>query len=72
MSQRLSKYITSFDFFDKLLIVLSAASGNTSIASCATVTGAPVVIVNGSITLAFLMSTEILKRLLKTTRNKKT
>ena len=32
MSKRLSKYIPSFDYFDKSLIVLLAASGNISIA----------------------------------------
>ena len=34
ISKRLSKYIASFDYFDKLLIVLSATSGNISIAIC--------------------------------------
>ena len=28
MSKRLSKYITSFDYFDKSLIVLSVTTGN--------------------------------------------
>ena len=42
MSKRLSKYIASFDYFDKFLIVLLAASGSISIASFATVIGAPV------------------------------
>ena len=32
MSKRLSKSIASFDYFDKFLIVLSAASGGISIA----------------------------------------
>ena len=32
MSKRLSKYIASFDYFDKSLIVLSATSGSISIA----------------------------------------
>ena len=40
MSKRLSKYIASFDYFDKsLLIVLSVAIGSISIASFATVIG---------------------------------
>ena len=42
MSKRLSKYIASFDYFDKSLIVLSVTTGNISIASFATVIGAPV------------------------------
>ena len=37
MSKRLSKYIASFDYFDKSVIVLSAATGSISIASFATV-----------------------------------
>ena len=39
MSKRLSKYIASFDYFDKSLIVLSATSGSISIASFAAVIG---------------------------------
>ena len=41
------------------------------IASFATVTGAPVGIASGSFSLAFSVTTEIVKKLLKTTRNKK-
>ena len=37
MSKRLSKYIVLFDYFDKLLIVLSVATGSISLASFATV-----------------------------------
>ena len=71
MSKRLSKYIASFDYFDKSLIVLSVTTGSISIASFAIVTGAPVGIVSASFSLAFSMSTGIIKNLLKTTRNKK-
>ena len=40
MSKRLSKYIASFDYFDKAsLIVLSVPVGSISVASFATVTG---------------------------------
>ena len=35
MSKRLSKYIVSFDYFGKLLIVLSERTGSISIASMA-------------------------------------
>ena len=71
MSKRLSKYHVSFDYFDKSLIVLSVTTGSISIASFATVIGAPVGIVSASFTLAFSISTGIIKKLLKTTRNKK-
>ena len=71
MSKRLSKYIASFDCFDKSLIVLSLTSGSISIASFATVIGASVGMVSASFSLAFSISTGIIKKLLKTTRNKK-
>ena len=71
MSKRLSKYIASFDYFDKSLIVLSVTTDSISIASFATVIGAPVGIVSASFSLTFSISTGIVKKLLKTTRNKK-
>ena len=71
MSKRLSKYTASFDYFDKSLIVLSATSGSISIASFATVIGTPVGIANATFSLAFSLSTGLVKKLLKTTRNKK-
>ena len=67
MSKRLSKYIASFDYFDKSLIVLSATTGSISMASFATVIGAPVGIVSTSFSLAFSIFTGIVKKLLKTT-----
>ena len=71
MSKRLSKYIAFFDYFDKLLIVLSVTTGSISIASFATVIGAPVGTVSTSFSLAFSISTGLIKKLLKTTRNRK-
>ena len=71
MSKRLSKYIAPFDYFDKSLIVLSATSGSISIASFATVIGVPVGIAPASLSLTFSLSTELVKKLLKITRNKK-
>ena len=71
MSKRLSKYIASFDYFDKSLIVLSVTTGSISIASFATVIAAPLGIVSASFGLAFSVSTGIVKKLLKTTRDKK-
>ena len=41
MSKSLSKYIASFDYSDKSLIVLSLTTGSISIASFATVIGVP-------------------------------
>ena len=71
MSKRLSKYIASFDYFDNSLIVLSATSGSISIASFATVIGTPVGIASTRVSLTFSLSTGLVKKLLKTTRNKK-
>ena len=71
MSKRLSKYIASFDYFDKSLVALSVATGSISIASFATVIGAPVGIMSASSSLAFSITTGFIKFLLKTTRNKK-
>ena len=68
---RLSKFIASFDYFDKSLIVLSATSGRISIASFATVIGAPVAIASASFSLAFSMSAVIKKKLLQIVLNKK-
>ena len=53
MRKRLSKYIASFDYFDKLFIVLSVTTSNISIASFVTVIGAPVGMVSASFTLVF-------------------
>ena len=71
MSKRLCKYIPSSYYFDKSLIVLSVTTGSISIASFATVIGATVGIVSASFRLAFSISTGIIKKLLKTTRNKR-
>ena len=71
LSKRLSKYIASFDYLEKSLIVLSVATGRISTASFATVTGAPVRMMSASCSLAFSITTGIVKMVLKTTRNKK-
>ena len=70
MSRRLSKYIIFFDYFYNSLIFLSATTGSISIASFATVTGVPAGMVSASFSLAFSISTGIIKKLLKTTKNK--
>ena len=71
MSKRIWKYIAFFDYFDKSLIILSITTGCISIALFATVIGAPVRIASASFSLTFSISTGIIKKLLKTTRNKK-
>ena len=71
MSKRLSKCIAFFYYFDKSLIVLSVTTSSISIASFATVIGAPVGIIRASFSLGFPISTGLVKKLLKTTRSKK-
>ena len=56
-SKRLSKYIASFDYFDKSLIVLSVTTGSISIVSFVTFIRAPVVIVRAIFSLAFSIFT---------------
>ena len=65
MSKSLNKYIASFDYLDKSLIVLSATSSSISTASFAIVIGAPVRITSGSFSLAFSISTEIMNEIVK-------
>ena len=61
MRKGLIKHIASFDYFDKPLIVLSVTTGCISIASFATVIGAPVGTTSASFRLAFSVSTGIVK-----------
>ena len=70
-SKKLSKYVTTFDYIDKILIVLSATSGGVYIISSASVVGAPVGTPGASFTLIFSLTTGIIKELLSITRNKK-
>ena len=52
-SEKLSKYVTTFDYIDKILIILSATSSGVSIISFTSIIGAPVGIANASLTLIF-------------------
>ena len=69
MTKKLSKYIASFDYFDNSLIVLSVTTGNIFTASFATVIGSSVGIVSANFSLAFSISTGIIKKTVK--NNKK-
>ena len=53
------------------MIVLSVTSGGVSIASLATVIGAPLGITSASFSLAFSLRTGLVQKFLKATRNKK-
>ena len=70
-SKKLSKYVAAFDYIDKILTVLSAATGGVSICSFTSVVGAPVGTASSSFTLIFSLRTGIVKKLLSITRKKK-
>ena len=70
-SKKLNKYVTAFDYIDKILIVLSATSSGACIISSASVVGAPVGIASTSFTLFFSLTTGIIKKLLSITESKK-
>ena len=61
VSKRLSKYIASFNYFDKSLIALSVTAGSILIASCTNVIGAPVGMTSASFSFAFSICTGIVK-----------
>ena len=69
--KKLSKYVTAFDYIDKILIILSATTGGKSIISFTSIVGAPVGIATASFTLIFSLTTGITKNLLSITRNEK-
>ena len=69
--KNLSKYVSTFDYIDKVLIVLNATSGGVSIISFTSIVGAPVGIASPSFTLIFSLTTGMIKKLLSITRNKK-
>ena len=70
-NKKLNKYVTAFDYIDKVLIALSATSGGVSIISFTSIIGAPVGIVSASFTLIFSITTGIVKKLLNITRKQK-
>ena len=69
--KKLNKYVTIFNYIDKILFVLCATSGGVSIISFSTVIGAPAAIASASFTLIFSLATGIVKKLLDITRKKK-
>ena len=69
-SKKLSKYVTIFDYIDKILIVLSISSSGISIISFASTIGVPAGIASACFTLIFLTA-GIIKKILSTTIKKK-
>ena len=70
-SKKLSKYVTTFNYIDKILIALKTTTGGLCIISHVTVVGAPIGIASAGFTIVFALTTGIIKTLLKITRNKK-
>ena len=69
--QKISKYIVSFDYAEKLFITISASFGALSIASHATVLGITLGIAGASLTLIFTVTTGVVKKLLNMRKKKK-
>ena len=70
-SKKLSKYVATFNYIDKILIVLNVTTGGICIVSHASVVGTPVGIASAGFTIVFSLAAGITKKLLKTTKNKK-
>ena len=69
--QNVRKYVTAFDYIDKILIVLSATGSGVCIISSASIFGTQVVSARASFTLSFSLTPGIIKKLLSITRSKK-
>ena len=67
----MNKYVTIFNYIDKILIVLSVTTGGVSLISFSSVIGTPAGIASASSTLIFSLTTGIVKKLLDITRKKK-
>ena len=70
-SKKINKYVTIFDYIDKILIVLIATIGGISIISFTSTIGVPVGIVSASFTLIFSITKGMIKKLLSMTIKKK-
>ena len=71
ISKKLSKYIAAFDYADNALIILSATSWGVSIISFLSVIGVLAGIASASFSLVFSLTTGIIKKFMKITREKK-
>ena len=71
ISKNLSKYIASFEYFNKSLTFLSSLSSSISIAPFVALIGAPAGLIGASCGLTFSITLVFIKKFLKTIRNKK-
>ena len=58
-SKKLSKYFTTFDYIDQVLIILSATSSGVSVISFTSALRAPVGVASASFTLIFSLTTGV-------------
>ena len=63
-SEKLNKYVTAFDYINKILIVLSGTSSGVYVISFTSIIGAPIGIASASFTFIFSITTGIVKQLL--------
>ena len=70
-SKKISKYVAAFDYIDKDLIVLSAASGGVCIISSVRFVGALIRIAGASFTLIFSLTIGIIKKITKHNKKQK-
>ena len=70
MTKKISKNIPAFDYNDRILTVLSAASGRVSFISFAVGRGLPVGIASARFTLVLSLTTGKILQILRITRNK--
>ena len=70
-SKKLNRYVTIFDYIDKILIALSATISGVSIISFTSTIGKSVGIISPSFTLTFPLTSGIITKLLNMTINKK-
>ena len=69
--RKLNKYITIFEYIDKVLIILNGTSRGVSIISFISIVGVPAGIASACFSLIFSIGKGIIKILLKITRNEK-
>ena len=68
---KINKYIVAFDYADKVFITLSTSFGTLSIVSHDSVVGILVGIAGASLTLIFIVTTGVVKKILSVTKKKK-
>ena len=67
----MSKYVSTFNYIDKILIVLNVITGGVCIVSHATVVCVPVRIASVRFTIAFSLATGIVKKKIKNNKKQK-